>query len=78
MSIIQIFIEKNKLHIVLGTITLKGNKIPPASEGKFTNTHEQINGKSFEENKNRLLYRERIGCERVTTVCQIGKSFLRR
>lgn len=58
MSIIQIFIENKELHIVLGNMTIKGNKIPPASEGKFTNTHEQINGKSFEENKNRLLYRE--------------------
>ena len=58
MSIIQIFTENNELHIVLGTMTIKGNKIPLASEGKFTNTHEQINGKSFEKNKNRLLYRE--------------------
>ena len=54
MSIIQIFIENKELHIVLGNMTIKGNKIPPASEGKFTNTHEQINGKSFEENKNRI------------------------
>lgn len=53
MSIIQIFTDNNELHIVLGTMTIKGNKIPPASEGKFTNTHEQINGKSFEKNKNR-------------------------